>query len=206
VVDRSVGSHRYRVTVRTQGGHSYNDFGHENAARVLAEGIAAIYRIPLPAWGKTTYNVGAIEGGTSVNTIVQEASMLCEYRSDRYESLDYMKQQFEAVFARLRETFEAEVTVTLVGERPCMKAVDPVVQQQLTERCIAVQQPFCSTPVTAVSGSTDCNIPHSLGIPAVCVGVCDAGGIHTREEWISLSSVADGYAITEALLGDYFPE
>lgn len=129
VVDRSVGSHRYNVTVKTKGGHSFNDFGNENAARVLAKGIQMIYRISVPEGGKTTYNVGLISGGTSVNTIVQEDSMLCEYRSDVYENLEYMQIAFGKVFAAMKE--DACLDVELVGDRPGMKNVDPVEQKEL---------------------------------------------------------------------------
>ena len=202
VVDKSVGSHRYQVTVKTKGGHSFNDFGNENAARVLAEGIQMIYRIPVPEGGKTTYNVGLISGGTSVNTIVQEASMLCEYRSESSENLDYMKEKFQAVFAAMAES--AEVEVVLVGDRPGMKHVDPAAQKTLSDLCADIQQKHgCVTPARN-SGSTDCNIPHSMGIPAVCVGTYLGGGAHTREEWVEKASIPVGVKIVADIMLTYF--
>lgn len=203
VVDCSVGSHRYRVTVKTPGGHSYGNFGNENAARVLAEGIRMIYSITLPSYpGKTTYNVGMISGGTSVNTIIQEASMLCEYRSDHYESLAYMKEQFAAVFAAMGQL--AEVTVELVGQRPCMEGVDPAAQQRLTDWCVAIQKKHTGLDVKVCSGSTDANVPQSMGIPAVCAGCYMGGGAHTREEWLEKASIAPGFAIVWDIVSHYF--
>ena len=93
VVTSAVGSHRYRVTVRTEGGHSYGAFGNRNAIYYLSSIINTIYtmKVPQKEGVKTTYNVGVIEGGTSVNTIAQEASMLCEYRSNDRECLETMR-------------------------------------------------------------------------------------------------------------------
>ena len=202
VVDRSVGSHRYKVTVRTRGGHSFNDFGNENAARVLAKGIAMIYDIPIPEGGKTTYNVGTISGGTSVNTIVQEATMLCEYRSESSENLDYMKEKFREVFAAMAEY--ANVEVELVGDRPGMRNVDPVAQKELADLCARIQQKYGGVEPVRNSGSTDCNIPHSMGIPAVCAGTYLGGGEHTRQEWVDKSSISVGVDIVADIVETYW--
>ena len=202
VVDRSVGSHRYQVTVRTKGGHSFNDFGNENAARVLAMGIQMIYEIPLPERPKTTCNVGLISGGTSVNTIPQEASMLCEYRSESGENLGYMKEAFGKVFAAMGET--AQVEVELVGDRPGMQDVDADAQKALSDLCAGIQKKHGGMEPARNSGSTDCNIPHSMGIPAVCAGTYLGGGAHTREEWVEKASISVGVQIVADIMSTYF--
>ena len=203
VVDKSVGSHRYEVTVKTEGGHSFGDFGNLNAAEVLADGIRAIYDIKIPDFeGKTTYNVGIISGGTSVNTIIQEASMLCEYRSDNFEALEYMKNEFAKIFEMMKS--RTDVTVKLVGERQTMKGVDKQKQKELTDYCVAVQEKHTGLKVKTESGSTDCNIPHSLGIPAVCVGEYLGGGAHTREEWLDKDSIPAGFEIVYEITARYF--
>ena len=102
IVDRAVGSKRFRVKVRTRGGHSYNDFGNDNAIAGLASLVGKLYKIQVPEGGKTTYNVGMISGGTSVNTIAQEAEMLYEFRSDKRENLEYMERQFMEVLDRAK--------------------------------------------------------------------------------------------------------
>ena len=202
VVDRSVGSHRYKVTVKTKGGHSFNDFGNENAARVLAKGIGMIYALPVPHGAKTTYNVGTISGGTSVNTIVQEASMLCEYRSESAENLEHMRAEFQKIFMAMEH--EAEVEVELVGDRPGMKNVDPVAQKELTDLVAQIQRKYGGVEPVRNSGSTDCNIPHSMGIPAVCVGTYLGGGEHTRQEWVKKSSIPAGVDIVTEIVETYF--
>ncbi len=196
LVDRSVGSHRYLVTARTAGGHSFGRFGNRNAIAVVAELIGEIYAIEVPEkeGAKTTYNVGTVEGGTSVNTIAQEAKMLCEYRSDDLECLRFMKKRFEEIFSKERK--DATVEVELVGDRPCAASVDPDALAALRGLCSdATVKVLGGEAPVPISGSTDANIPHSLGIPAITMAVWLGGGAHTREEWIEKASLIPGFEI-----------
>ena len=200
----SVGSHRYKVMVTTNGGHSYSRFGNPNAINILSRAVGRIYDLEVPkSSGKTTYNVGTISGGTSVNTIAQSAEMLCEYRSDSYDNLMYMKGKFEEIFEYLR-SFDCEVSIELVGDRPCMKDVDADKMHGLTGLCKAIQKKHTGCDIEEVSESTDCNIPHFLGIPAVCVGTYMGGGAHTREEWVEKASVPIGFDIIKDVAMHYF--
>ena len=179
VVKEAVGSRRYRVEIDTEGGHSYGCFGNRNAIACLAALIRDLYSIPVPSIGKTTYNVGTISGGTSVNTIAQHAEMLYEFRSDKREALEIMEAAFRDIICYYRET-GLEITVTLMGDRPCSADVDAVLEQALSERAAnAVLRHFGREARYGV-GSTDCNIPLSMGIPAVCVGCADGARAHTR--------------------------
>lgn len=204
ICNKAVGSARYRVAVRTEGGHSFGAFGNRNAIHALASMIGTLYTVKPPVEGdsKTTYNVGIIEGGTSVNTIAQEASMLYEYRSDSRVCLAKMKTMFESIVAAYR-SMGAEVEVTLLGERPCMGDVNPTRQQTLEERLSAAIQAEAECEPFFHSGSTDCNIPFSLGIPAVCTGVYRGRGAHTREEYIELASLPAGFRTMLAFLLSY---
>lgn len=190
--DRCVGSHRYEVEVQTEGGHSYQRFGLPNAIACLSQIVADIYQIAIPQKEgfRTTYNVGTISGGTSVNTIAQSAKMLCEYRSEDKDCLAYMEKQFADIFTRAN-TPEVKVLVTKVGDRPCGD-IAPEKIAALVERLRPVIADVIGMPVTTKSASTDCNIPLSLGIPALCMGVYFGGGSHTREEWIRKDSLALG--------------
>lgn len=204
ICNKAVGSARYRVAVRTEGGHSFGAFGNRNAIHALASMIGTLYTVKPPVEGdsKTTYNVGIIEGGTSVNTIAQEASMLYEYRSDSRVCLAKMKTMFESIVAAYR-SMGAEVEVTLLGERPCMGDVNPTRQQTLEERLSAAIRAEAECEPFFHSGSTDCNIPFSLGIPAVCTGVYRGRGAHTREEYIELASLPAGFRTMLAFLLSY---
>ena len=195
VNDHCVGSHRYEVTVRTRGGHSFEAFGGENAIAELSKIVNAIYKLQVPRkeGAVTTYNVGTIHGGTSVNTIAQSATMLCEYRSNDKDCLALMQAAFEEIFQKAAGA-RVQVEVRKVGDRPC----EDIAQEKM-DALKAVVLPVIETaiggPVMLHSGSTDCNIPLSLGIPALCVGANIHEGIHTREEWVEKDSLLTGLAI-----------
>ncbi|MBQ8311372.1 MAG: M20/M25/M40 family metallo-hydrolase [Clostridia bacterium] len=196
LTNRCVGSHRYEVEALTVGGHSWGAFGNPNAIAALSRVVEEIYRIDVPHVGnsRTTYNVGIIDGGTSVNTIAQSARMLCEYRSDSMECLAIMKKHFERIFSEVAAYDGVELRVTLVGERPCMGDVDLEQIARMETVCAVIQERATGKSVTCGAGSTDCNIPLSLGVPAICVGVYEGGGAHTREEWIKRDSLVTGLA------------
>ncbi len=190
----AVGSKRYRVEILTEGGHSYGKFGNRNAIHYLSSMIAQLYTMKVPDLGsKTTYNVGQISGGTSVNTIAQQAEMLYEYRSDRESCLKLMDEFFAGVVASYR-AMGVQVNVELLGERPCTGPVPREAQQALIHRAAQVLRAAVEREPAVSAGSTDCNIPLSLGIPAVCFGTCQGGGAHTRGEWIDRGSLPDGLA------------
>lgn len=193
IVTQAVGSHRYRITVKTEGGHSFGKFGNRNAIHVLASMIDLFYTVKVPVEGnsKTTYNVGLISGGTSVNTIAQEAEMMYEYRSDNKNCLAKM----EVFFKHTIETFRAsgvEVLVEKLGDRPCSAEIAPERFTVLRERIKNSVKEVLGLDTFEASSSTDCNIPLSMGIPAICFGVCRGKGAHTREEYLETASLSDG--------------
>jgi acetylornithine deacetylase/succinyl-diaminopimelate desuccinylase-like protein len=183
------------VEVTTPGGHSYGAFGNPNAIHELSKIISDIYKIEIPAkeGAKTTYNVGNITGGTSVNTIAQQAEMLCEYRSNDVGCLAYMKEEFEKIFEKAKSE-HTKVKVTLIGERPCgtAKQEDIDVLKTIPQR---IMEEVTGKEINCHPSSTDCNIPLSLGIPAVCFGTKISGGTHTREEWAKKSVLPLGMQI-----------
>ena len=191
-----VGSHRYHVEVTTEGGHSFQKFGNPNAIAVLSDIISNIYQLQVPqlADSRTSYNVGTIEGGTSVNTIAQNASMLCEYRSDNEEALSIMQEKFENIFASAK-TDGVQIQVEKIVDRPCAGQVDANRLNPFISSCKKIIEEVICEPLILKSASTDCNIPLSLGIPAICIGVYRGAGSHTREEWVEKASLKQGLAI-----------
>ena len=202
---RAVGSSRYRVEVLTEGGHSFGSFGNRNAIHLLSQMITDFYALKVPVDGDstTTYNVGCIEGGTSVNTIAQQASALYEYRSDSALCLEKMEAFFQSVIAHYR-AMGITVNVELLGKRPGMGAVDPDAQAALQGKISAVMQEFCGAAATFSSGSTDANISLSVGIPSAVFGAYRGRGAHTREEYIELDSLPTGFKIALACVLDSF--
>ena len=208
VYSRCVGSHRYEIECATQGGHSFAAFGRPNAIAELATLITDLYSVKVPPKKgcKTTYNVGSIEGGTSVNTIAQNAKMLYEYRSDDAECLAIMQKHFEDAMERAQARGNATFTVKTVGIRPCGGDVDKDVHNRMIEKTIAICEKHTGLPCTPRSASTDCNIPMSLGIPSLCFGVYEGGGAHTREEYVVIDSLPIGLRIAFDLILGYFNE
>ena len=203
IANTTVGSKRYKVEVATEGGHSYSAFGNHNAIAYLASLISTLYDIKVPTRGKTTFNVGTISGGTSVNTIAQSAEMLYEFRSDNREDLAEMEEHFKAAIDFYR-TKGIEITVTQVGDRPCMGDVDPAREQVLMERGERAIKNHYGYDVEYSSSSTDCNIPMSLGIPSICVGTVVGGKAHAREEYIEIESLLPGLKVAAEMILHHF--
>lgn len=185
----AVGSKRWRITVRGPGGHSYGSFGTPSAIHGLGRIIAALSDIQVPQSPKTTFNVGMIEGGTSVNTIAAEASALLDLRSTDVESLNWLAGEARKIIEqRVGAGLSAEITV--LGERP---AGERSLSDPLILLAGQVLQWLGMEPRYG-SSSTDANIPISLNIPAVCIGVTHGENAHTLQEFFHISPLGPGLA------------
>ena len=200
-----VGSKRYRVTFKGPGGHSYSAFGLVNPAYAMAGAIARFSRLKVPVSPKTTYGIGVVRGGTSVNSIPFEVSMDVDMRS---VSCAELKKVDDAFLALLREAVAEENAARstkegaiqadpkVIGERPCGEtALDaPIVQA-----AAAAIRAFGLTPTYLVS-STDANIPMSLGIPAITIGRGGPGDrTHSLDEWTDVEPKANSINVQRAL-------
>ncbi len=203
VINQAVGSRRYKVEVETEGGHSYSCFGNRNAIVSLSAIIQELYSIQVPTLGKTTYNVGTITGGTSVNTIAQHAEMLYEFRSTHRDALEIMESRFRSILTRFRES-GLTIRVTPMGDRPCSGDVDPSLEEALSRRTAEAVHRHFGHDAAYGSASTDCNIPLSMGIPAVCIGCADGAGAHTREEYAIIDSLEPGLRLAFDLILHHF--
>lgn len=176
ITNVSVGSLRYRVTFKGPGGHSYGAFGLVNPIHALGRAMAAIGDFQVPTEPKTTFNVGRIGGGTSVNSIAFEAWMEVDMRSADPASLQSVDAKFhravdDAVAAENVRWNSRALTVDkdLVGNRPAGRApaTSAIVQAAASvTRALGIE-------VRMDEGSTDANYPQSLGIPAITI---DGGG------------------------------
>lgn len=207
VVDRCVGSYRYEIECRTEGGHSFGNFGNANAIVELSRLICRLYEMEIPAKEntKTTFNVGSITGGTSVNTIAQYASCLYEYRSDDVSCITQMTEQFERIMRETAEEGRAAFAVRTVGVRPCGSDDVPRDRhEEMIARVREICEKHSGMDCVRRSGSTDCNSPMSVGVPAVCLGSYMGGGAHTREEFVEIDSLETGMRIAAELILGYF--
>ena len=203
--DDCVGSHRYSIIVKTEGGHSYLAFGNRNAIYYASMIIASLYamKVPVIEDSRTTYNVGTINGGTSVNTIAQNVTFTYEYRSSRRECLAQMKDMFEKVIAAYG-AMGIEVEVDMIGDRPCKGDVYEKRLRALADLAEKSANDVLGLKCTYAPGSTDCNSALAAGIPAICIGVCTAWGIHTREEYMDIASLKQGCRMALDFMAYFF--
>lgn len=189
IVNEAVGSRRWRISVHGPGGHSFGSFGQPSAIHGLGRIIAAIAELRVPQQPKTTYNVGMIEGGTSVNTIAPYASAVLDMRSVDVAALERLAEQVQQIIThKVGEGLRTEIEV--LGERPAGKRdrSDPLVQ--LAGEIVR----WLGYEPTYHASSTDANIPISLNIPSVCVGVTRGERVHTIEEYLHIEPLSDGLA------------
>jgi len=197
-----VGSYRYKITVKGEGGHSYLDFGNENAISTMAAVIVALDQIELPSEDKTTFNVGVIQGGSTVNSIPQDASLLYEYRSPSQRCLMEMERKFNEVITSFKDVGKA-VSVEILGIRPGRGQLDEEKFKVWTEANIAIIKKYYDGEMDVRPYSTDANIPLSMGIYANTIGTVVGGDAHKREEWIDIKSIPTGMSIVLDIVMKY---
>jgi acetylornithine deacetylase/succinyl-diaminopimelate desuccinylase-like protein len=189
IVNQATGSHRYEMIFKGPGGHSFQEFGLPSAIHAMGRAIAKISDLQTPSEPKTTFTVGTVSGGTSVNAIAGEAKMAVDMRSNSTEELlklearllDLVKQAVVDENARWNSD-KLSVAIKLIGDRPAgIVAIDSPILQA-TQRAVSV---ITRAPrVTFAGSSTDSNLAMSLGIPAVTIGGGGEGGNwHSRNEW-----------------------
>lgn len=191
-----VGSVRLAASLHCPGGHSWGDFGRPSAIHQLARAIVEMTRLPLPQNPRTTYNVGSVRGGLSINAIAPVAEMEIDLRSASQPVLDDLEARVRAILRRSAEPAGCSCEVHELGRRPCgaIAADHPLVT--LARRAYAA----LGLAWRSEAGSTDANIPLALGLPAVCTGVSRGGGVHTLEEYLELDSLAPGLKLLTYLV------
>jgi tripeptide aminopeptidase len=187
IYHRGLGVRRYRITASTQGGHSWVDFGRPSAVHELAAFINYLIALPLPDRPRTTLNVGRISGGTSINTIASHAHLELDLRSEDLQVLVDLAGRVEALVKAANRP-DVEFSYQQVGDRPVgsLPAQHPLVRlAQRSLKSLGIQ------PCLNI-GSTDANIPLSLGIPAICLGLTTGARAHTPDEYINTAPLTQG--------------
>jgi len=196
ITTAGMGSKRFKVLFKGPGGHSFGSFGLVSPAYALGNAIAKLSKMQVPQTPKTTFNVGVVGGGTSVNSIPFESWMEVDIRSETKEELNKAVENFTHLMheaaeeenrARSTSQGKIDIDVQLIGDRPFgeISRNAPIVQTAET-----VIRAFGMTPTVGVS-STDANIPLSMSIPAITL---ESGGTgsrnHTLDEWIDVEKIA----------------
>lgn len=189
VTHRALGSRRFEVTLTGPGGHSWGDFGIVNPVHAIGRAISRLSTYPVPLEPRTSFSVGIVEGGTSVNAIPASASCRVDFRSVSASELTRIEQFFrDAVDNAVAEENRMaaasgttiESNVRMIGDRP---SGETPVSSEIVRTAVDVSQRLGIRPMLDCA-STDSNIPISLGIPAVTIGGGGSGGgTHTLDEW-----------------------
>ena len=189
LVHVAVGSKRWRISVTGPGGHSYGNFGTPSAIHGLGRIIAALSQLEVPQQPKTTFNVGLIEGGTSINTIAAHATALLDLRSTDTAALNQVADRVRSIIEQNAGP-DLRTEIEILGERPAgmRSQADPLVQ--LAAEAIT----WLGMEPKYEASSTDANIPISLNIPAVCIGITQVERAHTLEEFLYVPPIGDGLA------------
>jgi len=204
LTDAGIGSRRLKVTFTGEGGHSWGAFGKTSAIHGLGAAIAAIAKVKVPAEPKTTYNVGVISGGISVNSIAAKAEMLIDMRSVRDDTLAAVEKDVRAAIEfganETGTTYEIEV----VGDRPT--GANPP-DSVLVKTILAVGKEH-GYDLQRAPSSTDSNIPLSKGWPSVTMGFKTSENGHRVTEYLYIDSLVPGMKFAlccyEALLYNRF--
>ena len=189
LTSRAVGSHRYRVTYKGRGGHSYGAFGNPNPAHAMGRAIATIADLKVPTSPKTTFNVGIVRGGTSVNSIPFEASMDIDMRSESARSLSAVDTKVQRALRRALAAENARwpkasdrlsLVIDTVGIRPAGSQPDSARIVRVASEAAKV---LGWTPQLTTS-STDANVPIGMGLPGITIdGGGKGDGAHGLDEW-----------------------
>ena len=187
IYHRGLGVRRYRISIHTSGGHSWIDYGQPSAIHELAALSARLAALELPKKPRTTLNIGVISGGSSVNTIAAEAMLELDLRSEEVGTLAALVGQVEQMVQAARKP-GVQVEAEIIGERPSggIPQEHPLVR--LAQDCLREVgiEPHLST------GSTDANLPLSLGLPAVTICLTTGGRAHSAQEFINIPPLEKG--------------
>jgi di/tripeptidase len=196
ITNGGVGSKRYRAAFKGPGGHSYGAFGLVSPAFAMGGAMQKLGRVQVPASPKTTFNVGVVGGGTSVNSIPFESWMEIDLRSESPAELEKLNEtmigllnEAAAEENNARSTRQGPVTLDLklVGDRPSGQTP---LDSRIVQTAAAAVRAAGGKP-TFSYGSTDSNVPISLGIPAITIDSGGTGGrAHALDEWIDVEKTA----------------
>ncbi|MBT8396978.1 MAG: M20/M25/M40 family metallo-hydrolase [Gemmatimonadetes bacterium] len=203
IIHRGVGSTRLRITVRGRGGHSWTDYGRPNPIHRVGRIVSRLGSLPLPADPKTSLTVARWAGGTSINSIPQEAWFEVDLRSVDAAELETLertvrevcREELEEASNSQSQTNTLSLEIEELGRRPA-GVTDP--SHMLVQAAMEATRHVGEKP-QLIASSTDANLPMSLGIPAITLGAGGrGGGVHTVEEWFENTRGPEG--IFRALL------
>lgn len=189
IYHRALPVRRYRLQARTRGGHSWIHWDRPSALHRLLRLGEELLRIPLPREPRTTLNIGTMNGGRSVNTIADEATLDLDLRSESDRALEELELRMQEVIARSQDE-AVQINLELIGSRPGgdLRPDHPLV----LAACESLRRNGERDRILE-AGSTDASVPLNQGLPAICVGLTKGGEAHTLHEYIEIRPMQRGY-------------
>jgi di/tripeptidase len=188
IIHVGVGSRRHKATFSARGGHSWGHFPSPSAIHIMGRAIAEISRLNVPTDPKTTYNVGVVRGGTTVNTIASEAEMLVDMRSVDMGALADLERRLLDIVRRTAAEGDGQVKLDLVGDRPAgsIPGDHPVVEAaKAVHRALGLK-------TYHEASSTDLNAALGAGLPGVCISITEGANEHRLDEYIETGPIPTG--------------
>jgi tripeptide aminopeptidase len=195
IVNAAVGSKRFELRFTAKGGHSWGDYPSPSAIHALGDVIHAFNTMPVPHDPRSSYNVGMVNGGTSVNAIAQEASLYLDLRSVDADALRELERTALNSARQMARKHGVTLDAILVGDRPTARVPNDALVRIARDALHSVGiNPRCA------ASSTDANAAFAVGIPAISFGVYKGGDAHRHSEWLEPKSMLVGYQAFKRLL------
>ena len=188
IYHQAIGVTRLQIETRAPGGHSWADYGAPSAVHLLAQIAAALTQIEVPSEPRSSLNIGTIQGGTSINVIAEQASLLLDLRSMDQPALDRLTATVEATIAAVPWPPQTTVTVDTVGRREA----GALALDHPLARAAAAALEAVDAEVVWGSGSTDANVPLARAVPAICTGLAQGGNTHRLDEYVDVTDLPRG--------------
>lgn len=188
LINGSVGSKRYEVRFSAAGGHSWGDFPSPSAVHALGGAVHALNQLTMSEQPRSSYNVGQVWGGTSINAIAQEAGFNLDLRSKDKDVLERLERDALKRITKAAKKHNVELETKLVGDRPAANVPNEPLVRAARDALSAV-----NVRTRLAASSTDANAAMAAGLPAVAFGVYRGGDAHRLSEWLEPQSLVAGY-------------
>ncbi|UCH25903.1 MAG: M20/M25/M40 family metallo-hydrolase [Trueperaceae bacterium] len=190
IVNTSVGSYRFEICFHAEGGHSWGDFPSPSATHALGDAIHALNTLSIPREARSSYNVGRVSGGTSINAIAQEARFNLDLRSVDAITLQDLKHEALRRIQRVAKQHRVTVEVEQVGYRAAAQVENGHLVMAAREALLEA-----GIEPRTVSSSTDANAAMAAGLPAIALGLYRGGDAHRLSEWLEPASLKTGFTV-----------
>jgi tripeptide aminopeptidase len=196
IYHRGLPVRRYEITTTSEGGHAWIHAGRPSAIHKLIEVGAELTTLALPTLPRTSLNIGMVDGGTSINSIANRASMKVDLRSEEIETLLNLEAQILDLINSFQNE-QSEIKLTLIGERPGGGLSE---RHPLVQAAVQALKECGEKSIHLKSGSTDASAPLSVGLPAICIGITRGGNAHSLSEYIELEPISRGYNALKSII------